>query len=223
MREALKSKTPRAGCEFLKRGNPLCGTKSWKGIRSLNDATSCEREVPSPSYWCQTIKGGGSPGPAAQSLEGTWIYNDKRAKALAFHLWRQLASGLLHKWSKCGLPFGSRSTLRLGGVNIIPRSKLTCFLGGMPGRKRRSEGALVLGVLQSRSSTPKTSPKNSVHVDGLQPSAEMGFKAWRLSEGRWKLRFKSGCCERTDAAVRALLLQARGVNLLSGQSASSPA
>lgn len=93
----------------------------------------------------------------------------------------------------------------------------------MAGSRRRSAGALVPGVLQSRSSTPKTSPKTSVHVDGLQPVAEMGFKAWRLFEGRWKLGLKSGCCERTDAAVRTLLLQARGVNLLPRHSVSSPA
>lgn len=48
--------------------------------------------------------------------------------------------------------------------------------------------------------------KTSVHVDGRQPLAEMGFKAWRLSEGRWELRLKSGCCQGMDAAVRALLL-----------------
>jgi len=97
-------------CNFLRKGTPL------------------------PLLLMQTMGGGGSLGPAAQSLEGTWIYNDRRAVAVAFHLWRQLASGLLHKWSKCGLPFGSRSMVRVS----ITRSTLTCFSGGCPGRGVRA-------------------------------------------------------------------------------------
>lgn len=63
---------------------------------------------------------------------------------------------------------------------------------------------MVLGVLQSRSSPPKTSPKKSAPMDGLQRSAERGFKGRCLSEGRWKSRLKSGCCKRTNAAVNSV-------------------
>lgn len=78
------------------------------------------------------------------------------------------------------------------------------------------------GMLQSRSSTLKTSPKTSVRVDGLQRLAETGFKGWRLSEGRWKSRLKLGRCERTDAAVRTRRLEAHRVNLLLRHAVSSP-
>lgn len=86
----------------------------------------------------------------------------------------------------------------------------------------RSACGLVLGVLQSRSSPPKISPKTSVRVDGLQRWAETGFKGWHLSAGWWKSWLKSGCCERADAAVRTLRLQVRRVNLLPRHSVSSP-
>lgn len=77
------------------------------------------------------------------------------------------------------------------------------------------------GAAAQKQPTENVGPKSSVWVDGLLRLAETGFKGWRLSEGRWKLWLKSGCCERTDTAVRTRRLQARRVNLLPWHGASS--